>query len=347
MAELSDEARAGLQVVLERARMQADTSGVLDALVRLAAVEIAVDRPGLALPLLKEARGLLEAGAGTPQLAAQVAYVRGQALARSGGDPLPSFREAADRFRQCDRPVDELRARLRVVQTLQDRRQVLDAIAELDGMLDDLARLRADRGLVDCFRHRAALRALLADFDRALADYDQAVAAAERLGDATLTLRVRLERRGVVPYSSGDAARWEDWATLLRDAKTLGDAGAAGEVQLQQAAAALRADQFDNGLAFAAAARQAALDANEPVLYLMACMLTAEGREGRGNHAGVLEILLTCKATLERAFGRDFAQPIIAVLDSLEPRWGKPLFQQALAEYRGHARARKAAEGQA
>lgn len=347
MAETVEATRADLLARLAVVRDLRDRDQELDLLIRLAALELGTGQPGSALPILNEARDMALHGAGTPLLVGRLNYVRGQAMARTGGDPLPAFRAAVQRFREAESRVDELRARLRVVEALQERRQVEAAIRELDGMIEDLTAWGADRGLVDCHRHRGNLHALMARLDAAAADYDAAVAAADRLDDRGLRLRVRLERRAVVPFADGDAARWDTWESLIAEAKALGDAASAGEIQLQRAAAALRADDFDQGLLFAAAARQAALDATQPVLYLMAAMLTAEAREGRGDDAGVIEILLTCKATLERAFGRELAEPVITVLDSLEPRWGQARFAAALGRYRAWAAARKAAEAQA
>ncbi|MEZ4473240.1 MAG: transporter [bacterium] len=347
MAESIDAARAELNARLAVARDLRDRDQELDVLIRLAALALGTGQPGDALPILNEARTMALHGAGTPLLVGRLNYVRGQAQARTGGDPLPAFRAATERFRAAGSRVDELRARLRVVETLQGRQQVEAAITELTGMIADLTEWGGDRGLVDCLRHRASLHGLMARFDAAAADHDAAVAAAERLGDRALSLRVRLERRAIVPFADGDAERWESWQALIAEAKALGDAASAGEIQLQRAAEALRADDYDQGLLFAAAARQAALDATEPVLYLMAGLLTAEAREGRGDDAGVIEILLTCKATLERAFGRELAEPVITVLDSLEPRWGEARFAAALGRYRAWAAARRAAEAQA
>jgi tetratricopeptide (TPR) repeat protein len=341
----ADEARAGLEAALDRARAQDDSGAVLDALVRLASVEVAFERPGLALPLLAEARGLVAAGVGTPLQAAQVAFVRGQALAHSGGDPLASLREAVVGFLAVDRPADAHRARQRIVQALEARGRLPEAIAELGALIAGLAPEDPER--VDAHRLRATLHTSRADFDAARLDYDAAVEAAERLGDTALHVRMRLERRGVVPVRTPD--RWEDWRCLLRDAHRLrtdrGLVGEAGEVHLEQAALALAGERLDQGVAFAAAARQAALRAREPVLFLMACLLIAEGREGQGDHTGVLEALIGCRATLGRTFGPDYTHAVTTILDALEPRWGKPLFDRALEQYRAHHPTRRVIEG--
>lgn len=344
MAEQPDLIRAELSAKLALAHDLGAQGEILDLTIRLAALEVAAGRGGAALPHLKSAERAADRGAGGALERGRIAYIRGQAQARIGGDPLDSFEAATRQFREAGSRVDELRARLRVVETLQGTRRIDEAMIELTAMIGDLQSWGADRGLVDCYRHRASLHVIMARFDEAGADYDRAVAAAERLGEPGLLLRVRLERRAMAPYGDDSAARWEDWSKLIAEAKALGDSAAAGEIRLQQAADALRADDYVEGIKLARAARQAALDATQPVLYLMACLLIAEGREGKGDRAGVIEVLLTCKVTLERAFGRAFAEPVIQVLDSLEPRWGKAAFDDALGRYRAWARARQDAE---
>lgn len=341
----AEAARAELATALERSRFRGDRDSELDALIRLAAVEVAGGHADRAIGHLDAADTLLSTAVGDDLAAGRVHYIRGQAMARLGSDGLASFRSAAERFLAAEARADELRARLRVVELLQDRQQIEEAIAELSTMIADLLRPRSDRGLMDCYRYRAGLHSMMARFEHALSDYDEAVAAAQRLGQPDLALRMRLERRALIPYADRDAAHWDDWQELIAEAGALGDDKALGDIRLQQAAAALRIDDFQEGLTRAQAAQHAALDAGHPVLYVMACMLVAEAREGLGDHAGVIEILLTCKASLERAFGREFAAPILVVLDSLEPRWGADVFQPALAKYRAWAQARMAAEG--
>ena len=343
----AESARAELSTRLERARFRGDRANELDVLIRLAAVEVAGGHVERALPYLDGADDLLANEIGDDLAAGRVHYIRGQALARLGRDGLASFRAASAHFLAAEARVDELRARLRIVELLQDRQEIEEAILELSKMIADLLGFGSDRGLMDCYRYRAGLHSMVARFDHAISDYDEAVAAAERLGEPDLTLRMRLERRALIPYSARDAESWDDWADLIAEASARGNDQALGDIRLQQAATALRADRFEDGLSLAQEAQQAALDAGQPVLYLMACMLVAEAREGLGDHAGVIEILLTCKASLERAYGREFAAPLLVVLDSLEPRWGPEIFQPALASYRAWAQARKAAEGDA
>jgi tetratricopeptide (TPR) repeat protein len=338
-------ARAELTTRLAEARQRGDRDAELDALIRLGALEVAADRGKDALEHLRVAQEHIDRGMGDALAAGRVHYIRGQALARTGGDPGPSFARAVERFRSAGARVDELRARLRIIELLQAAGHIDRAIGELSAMIDDLRQWNADRGLVDCHRHRAALHALMGRFEDCAADYDQAVAAAERLGDRDLVLRMRLERRALVPYAHRDAATWDSWQDLIAEAAALGNIGAMGDIHLQRAAVALQGDRFADGLVDAQVAQQAALDAGQPILYLMACLLMAEAREGLGDHAGVIEVLLTCKASLERAYGRELAAPVLVVLDSLEPRWGKARFDAALALYRAWARARSAREG--
>ncbi len=329
---------------LLQARLRGDREQELDILIRLAAVEVASGHPDQALRRLDDADILLGAGGDQDIMTGRAHYIRGHALARLGRDGLASFQAASKAFAASAARPDELRARLRVVELLQDRQRIEEAILELSKMIPDLLRLQSDRGLADCHRYRASLHAMMARFDEAMSDYDRAVAAAERLGERPLVLRLRLERRALIPYADRDPAKWDDWTELIAEAAALGDHKSVGEIRLQEAAAELRKENFKAGLPLAQRAQQAALDAGQPVLYLMACLLIAEAREGLGDHAGVIEVLLTCKASLEHAFGREFAAPVLVVLDSLEPRWGPEVFAPALEKYRAWAKARAAAE---
>lgn len=343
----AEKVEAELAARLALATDQGDRAAMLDCRLRLGALRVATGDPVGAMAEVAAGRALLDAGVGDALAAGRLWYVAGQARARAGEDAVPAFEEAVRRFREAGSRVDEMRARLRVVEVLQSRRRIEAAIIELTCMIRDLAGWRADRGLADCHRMRAGMHALMARFDEASADYDRAVAAAERLGDAGLALRLRIERRTVAPFGEGGADRWEDWTSLIAEAERLGEAGAVGEVRLQQAASALRSDRFDEGLALAGAAREAALAGGRPVGYLMACLLIAEARAARGaedDDPAVIEVLLTCKVSLERRYGKAFGAPVVAVLDMLEPRWGKARFDAALARYRSRAAARRAAE---
>ena len=330
----SESARAALIARLKLAIELGEAANIADVQIRLAALDVVEGAYDDALAQLKAAESLVT----DPLGEGRIHYIRGQALARNGGDPIPSFEQAAKCFRASEQRVDELRARLRRVEAFQSQRRIDDAITAITEMIADLTEWKGDRGLIDCYRLRAGLHALMARFDEAAADYDEAVFAAERHGDDALILRMKLERRAIQPLSF--QGHRDSWTELLREATALQDVGAAGDIRLQQAADALRADNFAEGERLAEAAREAGLDATHPILYTMACLLIAEAREHRGNDQGVIQILLTCKATLEHAFGREMAEPVLSVLDSLEPRWGQPRFARALAGYRAWAQQR-------
>ncbi|MCB9529462.1 MAG: hypothetical protein H6701_13940 [Myxococcales bacterium] len=117
----------------------------------------------------------------------------------------------------------------------------------------------------------------------------------QQLGDAALALRLRIERRTVAPLGERNAARWEELVGADRRRRALGEAGAVGR---PLAAGSVSAAALSERARARAAARQAALDGNQPVAYLMACLLIAERMlrtRGGGRRSAVIEVLLTCK----------------------------------------------------
>lgn len=217
------------------------------------------------------------------------------------------------------------------------------AYVEAAALLNDVAALREsigdNDGRLDAIRRMAAVVSLLGDAKRAFELLSEGLVGAE--ASLPNVLRARLDLNlfarsartpdGRFPVAPGE--RLEPLGVLLTDAVHSGDHGLAGYIRLQLAADANQNRRPQEAATFAESARQDALNATDPMLYLMACLSIAEAREVLGDRVGVLTILFTCRATLVDLLGEQAGRPVLGVVDSLETRWGAA-FAPALAAYR-------------
>jgi hypothetical protein len=199
---------------------------------------------------------------------------------------------------------------------------------------------------VQVHRGQAAMLLSLGRLEPALAALKDATGAAEELGDARLVLELKLTRRGLLGLRARGTEKGP-LADLLREADELGDPGLRADVGLQQAAALLRGGDVQAALTAAEQVRRQALELPDPLRYMLACLLLAEGREQLGDYVGVLKILLTCKVSLERFVGPEAGAAVVQVLDSLAGRWGQDALDEARRRYREQAQARREREQQA
>lgn len=187
--------------------------------------------------------------------------------------------------------------------------------------------------------NRASLHHLAGLPHKALTRMDEAVALARQAGDPETLLHVRLARRAYTAQTRRDSSV-EPLHELLEEAQGLGLSGPASIAHIARASELARAGKHAQAAAQAELGRQAALDGDDPVLYLFSCLLLAECREALEDRPGVLAILLTCKGTLEDRLGKAAGRPVVMILDSLEGRWGDAAVQEALRTYRKEARER-------
>jgi len=258
---------------------------------------------------------------------------------------LPLLRRSTSLAQAVGDIVQEMKSRQRIANTQANGDDLKSAEKEVTAMIARLTDLKIDRGLVDTYRHRASIRLARGRPNDAVADYDRALQAAESVDDAHLRLTTRVERRAAQTYALAGQAEIEPFSELLLDAKGLGDKSLTATVLLQEASEFLRGGKHQPGEEKAQEAEEAALAARNPVMYVMSAMLIAEAREGLGNRVGVLEVLLTCKATLEHAFGPELSQQVVLVLDSLRGRWGEEELEKAKVGYRQWASERMEREG--
>lgn len=156
-------------------------------------------------------------------------------------------------------------------------------------------------------------------------------ALAESKAGPAQVIRARLELHLL---ARGAGLEGEPLTTILSHAEAEGDAGAAGYIRLQLAADAIQAGDLGGGEVWANGARQDALTVTDPILYLNACLLLAEVREKQGDKVGMITILHTCRASLTDLLGEKAATPVLALIASVEQRWGSEEFERVMRAYR-------------
>ena len=336
---------------LRAAQASGDRAAEADVRARKAYLHVARGEIDAAIADMGAARDLtaaLAARDGDMAALGRMEYGYGLVLERAEGradEALAVFGRAARLARELGDRVGQMKAQHRMVAVYEANQRYRDAIAELTIMIRELEGLGNQRGLVDCYRHRAMLAQLMGVPGDARADYDRAVDAADKQSDSKLRLLTRIERRALMPALGSSTGELEPWADILAMAGQVqeqagtGDQPLSGMASLEHAAALMREGRVDQALDAAADACRAALDSGLPMLYLLASLLTAEGRDSKGERPAVIGALLACKASLEKQFGKETGQPVVQILDSLPHRWGRERFAEALAVYRSDPRA--------
>ncbi len=208
-----------------------------------------------------------------------------------------------------------------------------DAAAKLAEVAEILERLGDHENRLDTLRRLAMLVQLAGQPERALE-----LLAAAMVGGAPSSaqmLRARLELQ-LLGRQLG--ATTESLEGILADAVKAGDHGAAGYLQLQLAGDAIQGGRLPRGAWYTAEAKKSALECTDPILYLLASMMLAEIQEKEDDRLGVLNTLFTCKATLEDLLGQSAATPVLAVIHTVEQRWGEEAFGAVMERYRAQFR---------
>ncbi len=332
---------------LAACRKANDLSGAADLLARRSGAELQGGKAQKALASMAEATSLFQRAKNSN---GEAKSRFGEALVQSVlGAPAKTQQELLRKSIQLATDakdlVQEMKSRKRLAEILASDNKLPAAESEVTRMIQRLEAIQLDRGLVDVYRHRGSLKMARGRMNDALSDYDKSLDAANRVGDEELRLTVRVERRAVQTYALAGKKDIEPFSELLADAQALGDEQLAGLVLLQEASEHLQAGRHEQGEQKALEGEAAALAAPSPVLYVFACMLIAEAREGLSNRVGVIEVLLTCKSTLEAYFGPEMAKQVVLVLDSLRRRWGDDEVEKAKAGYRLWAEEKMAREG--
>jgi len=304
----------------------------------------------LAMDMQSAARELAQAGVlaekdGQFENLAQAHLAKGKALLNQ-----PGQRKAA---REALQKAEAL------YHTLEDRDQEAEALKELAALnaangdfesaaerLSQAIALLNDsdepEAIIELYRLRARAHMLRRDLDAALADLDTALDTAQRLGDSTLALEIRVEQMTVRSLQAEGMTTGET-AALLQEARQSGDLRAVADVQLQQATESFQAGEYRRALEQVQAARQAARDGKDierHLRYLMASLLMADVHERLDDRPESLSALLTCKVYLEAHLGPEMGRAMDMLLDALEQRWGREGLAEAVRLYKQRVRER-------
>lgn len=326
---------------LERARAAAAAAGD-DAreaalLQELAVVLTALEETPTALAHVERARAL-HAAAGRTLEEAKAVYALGFLVARRGGDEARGralLGEALAAFEGLGEAGLAGRTRGHLAVLALRAHDWPAADAHFGAAAEALAAAGERERVLEALQLRAfALRVQARPHDafRVLAG---ALELARRHGSAADVLRVRLDLHHLAasPLVSAELQP-EPLDALIRDAEAAAEPGLAGMARLAAAAEHAEAGRLDAARKVADEARRGALEALDPLLYLLACLQIAAIEERRGDRVALLTILFTCQASLGDLLGDEARVPVLLVLDSLEHTWGEAAFAAALASYR-------------
>ena len=222
-----------------------------------------------------------------------------------------------------------------------DEHDLAGAIAHETQALEHLDVEREPLLAVQIYRSRSTMHWLAGRLPKAREDLDSASRIAGALADSSVRLSLEADRRVLEAMQSPAGFTEGPFDALFEQARRAGKTDVLGDAALFQAIGALRAQQPQRALERAEIARHSALQSRDPqraMRYYAACLVVAAARQTLEDRPGVIEVLLTCKVTLERELGKEAGQLAVAVLDTLPEQWGMPVFQEALAAYRQRVR---------
>lgn len=212
--------------------------------------------------------------------------------------------------------------------------------------IERMATAAADQGDVPRVLEALRLRAFVFQIQGRPRDawtcLSRALHIARETGETALVLEMRLDLNMLTEHplaeafveSEAAAAEHGDLDQLLADARAQGRPGMVAYALLARGSRAAELGAHARALPDAEAARQAALQAVDPTVYLMACLLIAECQEALGDRLSAMTILFTCQASLGDLLGEEARVPVLHVIDSLEEKWGEETFQRTLSAYR-------------
>jgi hypothetical protein len=191
-----------------------------------------------------------------------------------------------------------------------------------------LAALARRRGMIQ------AARGNLSDADRDLAT---AAALLADAGQERAAARVLVERATALQGRPSAAAAVRE---AHRAVEQSGDRALAGELDLLDGAAAVTAGRLSDAEALCRSAREHALSAVEPTLYVGASLALSRLADLRGDPVGAYEAIAVGWATLADLIGREGAAAVFQPhLAELEQQWGASAFAAARNAYEDRRRA--------
>jgi hypothetical protein len=183
-------------------------------------------------------------------------------------------------------------------------------------------------------RRRAMLnvgRGRAADAD---ADFAEAARLLEATGEGASARRVLVERATALHNLGGGPALRAALAEARERADAAGDHSASGDLDLLEAAAAVADHRLGDAEMLTLRARERALAAVEPVLYVGATLALSELAEIRGDFVSAYEALAVGWATLGDLVGKGAAAEVFRPrMEGLEARLGAPAFAAARTSY--------------
>ncbi|MCP5096089.1 MAG: hypothetical protein GY943_11085 [Chloroflexi bacterium] len=272
-------------------------------------------------------------------VAAQLRYAEGNALQQlpqRHKDAIHTLREAQTLYKQAGNATGNRKSHEVLAQIHVERR-------EFDAALSETAAIKTKTPAeqIHNLRQQAAIHYLAGDTSKATVVLQQALdmALAEKNERMQLEIEVELQeinsqQSTINNQQSTKSDPIQDLLMRCQQAKLF---GMVANLELEQAMAALTAQDWETAVSHAQAARQSAMQSSEMMRYLTylnACLLLTLSYEQLNKDAAVIDTLLTCKNSLQRHLGEPYAQLMREILDSLLPRWGKARFQTALAAYR-------------
>ncbi|HJN77706.1 MAG TPA: hypothetical protein QGF58_27545 [Myxococcota bacterium] len=265
--------------------------------------------------------------AGSMALHGQYLYGKGTLLAEAGpslrGEALSALRKAAAAA-QVGGNMGVAHQALRLQMELHAEVHRWDAAAMIaQQLVKSLEGLGPSLELIDLLRTQA-LMLLRCGGDgpkRALRVLARSEALASSMGQSGRALQARLDAHLLA-------------ASMALDVPSVGElVNNTDGPLLAAASAALFGEDHSGAVEAAERARAEALDHGNAPRYLAACLLLAEAHEELGEREAVLDVLLTCRATLTEERGADAAVPAIDALDALRKRWGEEAVREALDAY--------------
>ncbi len=289
-------------------------------------------------------------------------YILGMVEARSSmqlNDSLPYFEQALTGFREIGDRVLEGRTQiylgtLKLMHNFQKAgQQILQrshipkdlsgfGVSEsefqvIDGHLAEAIQAFSEaqdvNRLLDTLRYRTVLLLFRGHSQEAYGSMAKAIEVAKQHGRETELLQLQLDVYNVTSLSN-ENPKLRAIMEILHNAAQTGQERVAAYARFIRARDLLRSGNIEEAIQDGQVTRQLALQNTDPTLYLLSCLLMAEGEEQRHNRLAVLNILFTCQASLGKLLGKEARLPILMVIDSLKQRWGQANFDRVMAKYR-------------
>jgi len=187
--------------------------------------------------------------------------------------------------------------------------------------------------LLDSLRYRIVVLLLQGKTQAAFQNLSQALQVARQYGREAELLQLQLDVYNLSSLAT-ENPQLNSISEILSQANQTGQEKVAAYAHLTQARELLRLNRIEEAIDVGQATRQIALSKRDPTLYLLACLLLAEGEEQRQNRLAVLNVLFTCQASLGQLLGDEAKVPVLLVIDSLKQRWGEAEFINQMNRYR-------------